>query len=361
MGFSSKTLFSTLLLCLVSIFSTPQNAIAQQDPQLSQFYAAPLFINPAMAGGSMMPRVMANYRNQWPSLGANFSTAIFSADYYIERYNSGFGLMLMNDSQGFGRIKTNEAALQYAFNLKLNETNAVRLGIQGSYRNLGVDTQGLTFGDMFNTTAGSRGFTNPTQDPLANPLNNLNIVDVASGIFYYNPRLWLGAAGHHLTGSRKGFEFADGSGSTQQAIQPRKISVHGGFNFPLGSTMVTRHRRAAYEDHAITMTVAANYRKQGAAQQMDMGTYLTIEPMTLGLWYRGVPVIPRTNDAVVALLGFRQDKFSVGYSYDITISGLGVGTGGAHEVSIRYEFEPADRYEKMRIKRRKQELSCPKF
>lgn len=351
----NKKVFGLYFGLLVALTLT-RTVMAQQDPQLSQFYAAPLFINPAMAGGSMMPRVMANYRNQWPNLSANFSTALFSADYYVERFNSGFGLTLMNDSQGFGRIATNEVALQYAFNIKLNETNALRLGLQGSFVNLGIDTQGLTFGDMFDQTPGNRGFNRPSNDPLSKPIANINYGDVGAGLFYYSPRYWLGAAGHHLAAQRIG-----STNTTNSAAIPRKVSVHGGFNFPLGSTIVTRHRRAAYEDHEITMTVAANYKRQGAAQQMDMGTYLTIEPMTLGLWYRGVPILPRTNDAVVALVGFRQDKFSVGYSYDITVSGLGVGTGGAHEVSLRYEFEPADRYEKMRLKRRKQELSCPKF
>ncbi len=339
-------------------------AFAQQDPQMSQFYAAPLFINPAMAGGSMRPRVMANYRNQWPSLTANYSTALFSADYYVDRFNSGFGVLLMNDSQGLGRLKTTEAALQYSYQLKFNEENSLRLGIQGSYVNIGLDTRGLTFGDQFSSAPATRGFTGTSSDPFAKPLNNINTFDVGSGLLYYNPKFWIGAAGHHLAGQRSGFTYSNttgGTASTSPVDKIRKMSVHGGMNFKLNNANLTRFRRAAYEDQDITLTVAANYKTQGIAKQLDMGAYLTIQPMTVGLWYRGIPINPNTNDAVVALVGFRQDSFSVGYSYDITVSGLGVGSGGAHEISVRYEFEPPDRYERMKLKRRKQELSCPKF
>ena len=45
-----------------------------QDPQFSQFYAAPLYLNPAFAGSSELARVGINYRNQWPAMPGNFVT-----------------------------------------------------------------------------------------------------------------------------------------------------------------------------------------------------------------------------------------------------------------------------------------------
>ncbi|MEL7160766.1 MAG: type IX secretion system membrane protein PorP/SprF, partial [Bacteroidota bacterium] len=38
-----------------------------QDPMFSQFYAAPLRLNPALAGVSTAPRVALNYRTQHTS------------------------------------------------------------------------------------------------------------------------------------------------------------------------------------------------------------------------------------------------------------------------------------------------------
>ena len=59
-----------------------------QDPQYSQYYAAPLYLNPAMAGAEMMGRVGFNYRNQWPSLDAQFTTYSAYYDTYLPEYNS---------------------------------------------------------------------------------------------------------------------------------------------------------------------------------------------------------------------------------------------------------------------------------
>ena len=41
--------------------------VLAQDPVFSQFFAAPLQLNPAFAGVSHAPRFMLNHRNQWPT------------------------------------------------------------------------------------------------------------------------------------------------------------------------------------------------------------------------------------------------------------------------------------------------------
>ena len=68
-----------------------------QDPQFSQFYAAPLFHNPAFTGAAHKGRLVANYRNQWPSIPGAFVTTAFSVDNYFKSYNSGFGLSAYKD------------------------------------------------------------------------------------------------------------------------------------------------------------------------------------------------------------------------------------------------------------------------
>ncbi len=82
-----------------------------QDPQSSQFYANPLYLNPAMAGGALETRATLNYRNQWPSLSANFITTTFGLDMFLPSLNSGLGFLVTTDSQGAGNIKSTELGL----------------------------------------------------------------------------------------------------------------------------------------------------------------------------------------------------------------------------------------------------------
>ena len=63
-------------LFLVSFCGTI--AIAQ-EPTFTQFYANPLYLNPAFAGSNKCPRVNLNYRNEWPNLSGNYVT--YSASY----------------------------------------------------------------------------------------------------------------------------------------------------------------------------------------------------------------------------------------------------------------------------------------
>ena len=54
-----------------------------QDPAFSQFYANPLYLNPAFAGSNECPRANLNYRDQWPGIGRTYITTSASFDQHI--------------------------------------------------------------------------------------------------------------------------------------------------------------------------------------------------------------------------------------------------------------------------------------
>lgn len=350
-----KKIIGSLLLCTLTAVTA-----TAQDPQFSQFYAAPLYHNPAFAGSAFTPRMIVNYRNQWPSLAANYVTSVVSFDTHFERFNSGVGVVLMNDSQGGSRIKNTEASLLYSYQLQLTDDATLRLGVQGTYSNRGFDVFGLTFGDQF----GTGGFTgNPSGDPLADPRNyqNAQIFDVSAGVLYYNPKLWLSISSHHLTQPQVDFIKPGVAGDTGGAL-PRKYTVTGGYNIPLRNPLTN----AGNSDRELVATPAFLFKQQGKFSQLDLGAYFTYSPVTLGLWYRGIPINKHntsraSHDALVALAGFRFDSFSFGYSYDLTVSSLGVSSGGSHEISISYTFDVLEPPLPPYKKKRRKELSCPKF
>ena len=71
-----------------------------QDPEFSQFYANPLYLNPALAGVTVCPKVNANYRNQWPAIGKAFITYNASYDQYVSFLHGGLGLVITADRAG---------------------------------------------------------------------------------------------------------------------------------------------------------------------------------------------------------------------------------------------------------------------
>lgn len=331
-----------------------------QDPQFSQFYANPLYLNPALAGGALAPRATVNYRNQWPSLSANFVTTSFGADVFLPNYNSGLGVLVTMDSQGLGNLKSTDIALQYSYQIHLNDVTSLRLGIQGGFASRTLDYFGLTFGDQYDSGGLKPG---GTQDPFGKGGPNVNYADFGSGLMIYSDWYWAGISAHHINRPNQAFS------TIETARLPMKTSLQAGLRIPFAGYTYLGNEI----DKEKTISPAVMYRKQGKYDQLDAGLYVTLEPIVLGAWYRGIPFKrykdPVTNKALnginnheslIFLAGFRQEKFSIGYSYDLTISTLGANSGGAHEISLSYVFEPLTP-KKKRSKGNKRQLSCPKF
>ncbi|MGF7218539.1 type IX secretion system PorP/SprF family membrane protein [Spirosoma lacussanchae] len=323
-----------------------------QDPQFTQFYAAPQYLNPAFAGSALAPRITANYRNQWPAI-TNYVTSMVGVDHYIDRFNSGVGLLIMNDNQGQGRIQSTEIGLQYAYQFQVSETSFVRLGLQGSYVNRNINYFGLTTGDQFT----DRGFItgSVSGDPtLQGGMPRNKYVDFSTGGLFYSDWFWIGAAAHHINRPDQGF-FVGG-----QDRLPMKGSIHAGLRIPLmGFTGL-----ADEQDREISFSPVILYKFQGKYDQLDLGAYLTYAPLTVGAYYRGIPFKKynqtiNNHDALALLAGYRMDQFSIGYSYDVTVSTLG-NSGGSHELSLSYIFEkPEGR--RAGVRKRSKKLPCPKF
>lgn len=329
--------------------------VSGQDPQFTQFYAAPMYHNPAFTGSGYAPRVMMNYRNQWPSLNANFVTSLFTLDHYLERVNSGIGISLLSDKQGYNLTNT-EVRLLYSYELRIDRDNALRFGLNGGYSFRGINTGGLIFGDQLDNNG---QVTGPSTDPILNRgTNAVNSLDVGAGILYFNPKYFIGASMNHLTEPQLTF-FDNPTGAVPNL--PRQLIVNGGYNVDL-SYLITD----SYSDREFTLTPTFLYKKQGAYSQLDLGAYVTYSPLTLGLQYRGIPLTKVFNnfpnqDAISGVIGVRYENFSFGYSYDLTVSGLGSRSGGSHEISIAYQLPQIELDRKPRHKSRKKILSCPKF
>ena len=346
-----------LLLAFVNLVSL----VFGQDPQFTQFYAAPLYHNSALTGSGYAPRIILNYRNQWPSLNANFVTQSFSIDHFIEKANSGIGLLVLNDAKG-NRFKNTEITGLYSYQLKISEANHLRFGLQGSYSIRGFDSNGLVFGDQINN---SGIFRNYSEDRLSNlNYNNAKKFDIGSGLLFYNKNYYVGFAANHL--AMPTFKFLGDSANvkfgTVEGRINRKFLVHGGYNIPLNQVF----GNSKNTEKEFTLTPTFLYKKQGEFSQLDLGAYVTYTPLTMGLQYRGIPLkkvfsnFPN-QDAIAVLVGFRYDNFSIGYSYDLTISGLGLQSGGSHEVSLSYQLNKFDNDNSPYLKQRKKELACPKF
>ncbi len=302
-----------------------------QDIQYSQFYANPLYLNPAFTGSTGMSRVGFSFRNQWPALDQSFIAYSAYGDFFSEKYNSGVGIIINGARESFTQTQLHEIALSYSYRLRLGESSFLHAGAQGGFLLRDALFNDVILGTQLDIDTGQiigqpgDGFEGDSR---------LSSADLHTGLLYYNDRLWFGVSAHHLL--RPPISYLDADSNTL----PIKYSMHGGIRFDLAPGDINDYFNNTDQERSFAL--AFNYKSQGPFTQLDIGTEFFFEPLVLGFWYRGLPTkysLPN-NEALIAMLGVSLESgVEVGYSFDFTISKLGqFNSGGAHELSLRYIF-----------------------
>lgn len=312
-----------------------------QDFHYSQFYAAPLYLNPALTGSTELSRVGLNYRKQWPGLDHDFNAYSAYFDHYSFDLRSGFGLALNSFQETNMKVNTTDISAFYAYNLQLAETWNFRMGTQVSLVRRSADLDNLIFGDQVDLFSRTINPTTIDDIPEFEPYSYL---DIGVGALLTNENFWLGSSFHHI--NEPGLSFYP---DDEVGYLPIKWSVHGGWNFPLGAS---QYFGSKFENMA---SILVNYKKQGPFQQLDVGAQLLYRSLISGLSFRGIPGLRDmpNQDSVIILLGLKMDTgMVIGYSYDFMVSNIGSQTKGAHEISLRYQFfmgDPRHRNQRSRI------------
>ena len=83
-------------------------------------FSNPMFLNPALVGINQQGSAGINYRNQWPSINANFESYSFYSYYNFDDVSSSLGLILNSDREGLAGLYARSAAVQYAYQVRLN-------------------------------------------------------------------------------------------------------------------------------------------------------------------------------------------------------------------------------------------------
>lgn len=322
----TKIIFTLLIVGLTG-------STMAQDPHFSQFYANPLYLNPALAGSALTPRLTLNYRNQWPSLDANFVTYGAAYDQYLPAINSGIGLSFMTDRAGQGVLVSGGISALYSYRLKINREMFVNFGVKASFFQGRLDWSALQWPDQFDPI---RGLVFETEE-VAPASTSKSIVDFSAGMVYtYKDIFFGGVSVDHLTQPSNGF-YDDKLSKLHM-----KVTLHGGAVIDLRNR---KYRGARYD--RITVSPNIIYQQQDNFKQLNVGVYFNKNPFVIGTWYRH----DITNaDAIIVLLGFEYKSLRFGYSYDVTVSKLQNNTGGAHEISLGYTFDTGSQYRSRRTR-----------
>lgn len=308
--------FLLLFLCV------GQLDLKGQDPVFSQFYAAPLQLNPAFAGNTKAPFVTINYRNQWAGFADLNTYVTYAASFsqYIEGLNSGIGLMIEADDAGDGIYQTTRVGGFYSYKLQINKDLNLKFGIETSLVQTRLDWNKLLFGDQIDVS----GEIDLVSDEIQPDNATVAYADIGTGLLVYNELFYGGLTVKHL--NRPDESILGINGNINSGL-PVRFSIHGGAQIDLGGN---KRGRSTF------ISPNLMYVKQGEFAQVNVGSYLGFGSIFAGAWYRHTT---SNSDAIIGLVGMQKGIFKFGYSYDITISGLAGNSGGTHEFSLVFNLD----------------------
>lgn len=314
----TKLLFSAILVMVLIDASA-------QDAQLSQFYASPIYTNPAFAGAAKKIRFSSNARNQYTGLNKTYRTVVASLDAYLPNMQSGLGLLVSADQAGDGYLTTINVGGVYAYNLQINRNWNANFGLLAEIKQRSYDFNRFTFGDQFDPVLGK---IYPTSEIAGQ--EQRTFPNFSTGALLYSEYFYAGMAVNNLLEPNQSFILTDNTG--QAFILPRRYTAHMGANISLTN--------ARFETNRVYLSPNILFMSQRDFYQINVGTYLKKQALTVGFWYRQTS---RNADAVILLAGLRFKNFRIGYSYDLTISNARTATVGSHELSLSFDINTPQR------------------
>ncbi|MFK7933877.1 MAG: PorP/SprF family type IX secretion system membrane protein [Saprospiraceae bacterium] len=348
-------------LIYTAFFSCLTLAVMAQDKHFTQFYAAPLTLNPALTGTfDGRYRFSTIYRDQWrkvldnpyqtfaAGLDLRFPVAGAVRSPYDDA--AGVGLLFFTDVVPSVEFRTTQIALSGAFHKALNtESNQyLSVGFQFGITQRSIGYSNLTFNDQFD---GTTGYTDATGEDL--PQNNFAFGDMSVGLNYsYAPRrgvaFFAGVALHHVLEPQVSFYFDDenpeDSGDNKLF---RQYSAQFTAQLPIADGITISPRAiAALQGPHLEINAGTNFRFQLGEDSPAA--------LHLGSWVRPVTTDNSSFelDAVILMVGFEMNNVLLGLSYDATLNDLNASRQGqgAFEISVAY----LGNYEN-------EAILCPKF
>lgn len=293
------------LLLIILLVTSVTGVRAQYDSQLSQYFMAMGYYNPAYAGVSGDLNMLALARLQYIGIKGAPRSFFINADMPLKlgKTNNGVGLVVFAD--GAGLFQNTHVSVQYAYKQKLFG-GTLSAGVQIGIVNQSFDGEGVYY---------------PTsnfhqQEDQALPQTQVSGIgfDMNAGLYYTHKKFYAGFGVTHLNQA----EIALDEYSSMYLTSTYNLT--GGYNI--------QFRNPLYElqPSVFLKTDMQNF-------QADITARLVYNKMFNGgfSW--------RVNESVILLLGAKIGSFQVGYAYDYPTTPLFKATSGSHEIVVSYKLK----------------------
>ena len=284
---------------------------AQQFAQYSMPGRDVVQFNPAYAGLDNSLSITGAYRSQWAGLDGQPTGQRLSAHLPVYFLSSGFGVEAERDELGARSL--NRFGLSYNYQL-VRGASVWSVGLSARMLQLSLDGNRLrTPGGIYEDGAA----VIHNDDLLPSGTVNNSSVALGAGLYYQSEGLEGGLSARNLNAATVAFPGFD-------YVLRREYHAFLRLKLDLLRT---------WEVFPLAYAVS-----DGTQHQVQLGANFRYrENVFVGAAYRGYSDV--TSDAVILTGGLNiNDKLTLAYAYDVTLSALRSEVSGSHEISINYNL-----------------------
>ncbi len=308
--------------------------VRAQDPVFSHGLISAPLENPALLPDRFCANVVAVNRFQWylfPDVyRANtmaYLTSLVYGSVPLRYWNSAVVLALLYDRAGAGLLKTYRVQGNYLYAITVARKWQLHLGAEFWVWQQYADREKLVFGDQLDPIMGL--YRSTSQDHLR-VLRSPLVFSTGAGAALMTDRLLIGFALHHLNKPNLGFSRINPAGVWEFRYS---IQLVGSFTLDPGAVRPVFVMPYLFADY------------QNGFMQAQIGVHLLRD------WLEGLVSVRRTinqTDAVILGVGVKKNSFGLYYSFDVTVSRLGLPrTAGVHEFALVWKICPNERLLRM--------------
>lgn len=289
-----------IMLFLGSLFPLA----AQQTPGFSHYFKNPYLINPATAGLQPYSQIMLLYRQQWLGVEGAPATQALTFTSPLNHQRMGVGLYVYNDVANI--LGRTGAMASYRYTVPLARHHQLSLGLAAGLADNRIYFDRVRAED-------------PYESALLRNVESGAHADGSFGLLYGFKKLQLGFSAQQIFENRLSYENnADEKRMAYNLI--RHYNITAAYSFFLSESLSL--------DPYVLLKSA-----QGLPLQYDINAIIKYkEDSWLGLSYRG-------NTAAVVSLGTDFDeRFTIGYAFEVPVNALKGVSGSTHEVMVGFRF-----------------------
>lgn len=320
-----------------------------QDVHFSQYTSSPMLLNPALTASWKDFQLIIQQKQQWQSVKA-YSTSGLSFEIKASRFNwdkldrmtalykkklmkgLAFGINVYSDKAGDASMRTNNINLGIAYHARLDEYNALSMGIIGGIIQSSIAADQLRWNNQY----GASGY-----DPTINSNENINgsriVPDFGTGLLWTYGKVSNTITSNSETNIHAGV-------SVMHLNRPNQTFLGGEDRLNM---RLTFHSGASIGITNSNASVCPSllFMKQGKQTEVTAGMLFKFEmkeSSKITGFIKGSTVVMgcyyRNKDAVIPYFGFEFSAYSFGFSYDINTSGMTRVTSGKGGIEISFRL-----------------------